>query len=154
REKIPQGRCIIGQSPERMKNMHSGRFTLIICLGIFLARGVGFAGPKPIVLGYYTFWGDLEPSQIRYANFTHLAQAFLRADPDGNAKIENPERARQLCKLAHQYGVKVLLSLGGSGSGESFSAMMKDPEVVERYVGQVLEIVKEYGYDGLDVDWE
>ena len=112
------------------------------------------AETKPIVLGYCMIWSNPDLTQIRYENFTHLAYAFLETNPDGNVAFYKPEHAAQFVKLAHAKGVKALLSLGGSGSGEAFTSLMKDPKAVERYIEKVLSIVKEHGFDGLDVDWE
>ncbi len=127
---------------------------LALCVAGFLAPAGGSSDHQPMVLGYYTSWGDLTPAELRYENFTHLAYAFLFAAADGDVKLENDSRARELTRLAHEHGVQVVLSLGGSDSGEAFGAMMKDRRAVERYVAQTVKIVQECGFDGLDVDWE
>ncbi len=48
-----------------------------------------------------------------------------------------------------------ILSIGGwnAGSGE-FSIMAKDTETRKTFVDSVVPFLKEYGFQGLDVDWE
>jgi chitinase len=91
---------------------------------------------------------------VNFKLYTHLCQAFLTADADGN--LRNGERFpdRELVARAHRDGVKVLVSLGGWGWDEQFAAMTARPEAEDRYVGAVLALADRFDYDGLDLDWE
>ena len=110
---------------------------------------------RPIVLGYYPSWrSGLEPSQINYAQFTHLCHAFVTADTSGTLKCEGNLPSRDLTDRAHAAGVKVLLSLGGMDSGNYFGPMMRNPQARDRFIAEIMKMVVEYGYDGLDLDWE
>jgi chitinase len=86
--------------------------------------------------------------------YTHLCHAFVTADETGKLKPNNRVPSRELTTAAHQAGVRVLLSLGGWGWDEQFAAMMRDHEAEERYVAAVLEMVDQFDYDGVDLDWE
>ncbi len=123
-------------------------------LGILAAGAGAGAAEGPRVMGYFPSWTGTKASQLRLGHFTHLFHAFLKADAKGvlekNEGLPDPE----LCRLAHAKGVKVIVSLGGAGSGPMFSALFKDARAVDLYVRNVAELVKANGYDGVDVDWE
>lgn len=55
---------------------------------------------------------------------------------------------------AHRHGVEVLLSLGGWGHDAAFAALVLDPAAETRFLEAVLALVEEFGYDGIDLDWE
>ena len=48
----------------------------------------------------------------------------------------------------------MLISLGGWGWDKQFAAITSKPEAEDRYVQEVMKIVDEYDYDGIDLDWE
>ncbi|HEV3026225.1 MAG TPA: glycoside hydrolase family 18 protein [Planctomycetota bacterium] len=128
-------------------------------LGLFLIAGFlpqqKSAAPPRVVLGYYPSWGaHPNPKEILYERFTHLAHAFLKSDAEGhiaeNKAIPNPELARR----AHEKNVRVLLSLGGAGSGKTFRAIAASDAARLRYVTAVSKLVSDASYDGIDIDWE
>jgi len=110
----------------------------------------------PIVLGYYPAWKTgLEPDQIGFSLFTHLAHAFASPTAEGAVAGITVDQARALTKPAHAAHVKTILSLGGGGAGsDHFAAIMADPVKADRFVGESAELVAAAGYDGLDCDWE
>uniref|UniRef100_A0AAG5D1H3 GH18 domain-containing protein n=1 Tax=Anopheles atroparvus TaxID=41427 RepID=A0AAG5D1H3_ANOAO len=51
--------------------------------------------------------------------------------------------------------LKVLLAIGGWNEGsEKYSNLAADPERRQAFVKNALEFIKQYGFDGLDLDWE
>lgn len=110
----------------------------------------------PIVLGYYPAWSTgVQPADIAYHQFTHLAHAFASPRPDGSVGAGGNLPSRDLTGRAHAAGVKVLLSLGGGGSGSAhFAAVMRNSATAERFVTETVALVRNHGYDGLDCDWE
>lgn len=91
---------------------------------------------------------------IDFGLYTHLCHAFVVADGDGTIRQNRRAPSRELTAAAHEHGVKVLLSLGGWGWDDEFAAMVADPAAEDRYVTAVLAMVADYGYDGIDLDWE
>ncbi|RMH30546.1 MAG: glycoside hydrolase family 18 protein [Candidatus Hydrogenedentota bacterium] len=112
-------------------------------------------GRPPIVLGYYPSWPcGLEPAQIRYENFTHLCHAFVTATPDGKLKTDGNLPSRELTSRAHAAGVKVLLSVGGADSGKYMGPIATSETLRTQFARALVGMVREYGYDGIDLDWE
>ena len=58
-----------------------------------------------------------------------------------------------LLKAAHPH-LRVLLSLGGWGSSEHFSAVAATASGRNRLALSCADWVERYGFDGIDVDWE
>jgi chitinase len=91
---------------------------------------------------------------IDFSLYTHLCHAFVVADGDGTFRQNRRAPSRELTAAAHKHSVKVLLSLGGWGWDDEFAAMVADPAAEDRYVTAVLAMSADYGYDGIDLDWE
>lgn len=108
---------------------------------------------RPLVLGYF-YSGNGSPSQINYRQFTHLCHAFATPDTSGGLKMEPGVPSRDLTARAHAEGVKVLLSLGGAGNNTGFGGLTSSTQTMDKFVSQVMGVVKDTGYDGVDIDWE
>jgi chitinase len=107
-------------------------------------------GPAKVFVGY--LFGP--PRNINYRLYTHICHAFLVADGEGRVRREGRVPSRELTGEAHKAGVKVILSLGGWGWDKQFAAIVSKRESEERYFDSVMEIVDQFDYDGIDLDWE
>ena len=124
-------------------------------LALLLLLGSAPQSPPRVVLGYYPSWvAHPNAKEINYDRFTHLAHAFVKADPDGTLKTDKSIPNPELVRAAHEKNVRVLLSLGGAGSARTFRAIVKSDDTRRRYVAAVAKLVAEASYDGVDIDWE
>ncbi len=108
---------------------------------------------KEMVVGAYLMGvrGELPDVNI----VTHINYAFGQVNetfdgvllPEGNGLSQ----VAGLKKVKPD--LKVLLSIGGWGSGR-FSEMASDPLSRKKFARNCAEIVRKYGIDGIDVDWE
>jgi len=106
--------------------------------------------PSKVFLGYL-----FGPSRgIDYKLYTHLAHAFVTVEADGKIRPSQNVPSRELTTDAHKAGVQVLLSLGGWGYDKQFAAIASNPEAEGRFVSDVLTMVNDFDYDGIDFDWE
>ena len=55
-----------------------------------------------------------------------------------------------------QYGVKVLIALGGwnDSAGNKYSRLVNDAAARQRFITSVLQFIEQHNFDGLDLDWE
>lgn len=128
---------------------------IVAGLALLLLLAAAPQSPPRVVLGYYPSWvAHPGAAEIRYERFTHLAHAFLKADPDGALRTDKSIPNRELTRRAREKNVKVLVSLGGAASARTFRAIVADDAARRRYVAAVSALVAEWGYDGVDVDWE
>jgi chitinase len=84
---------------------------------------------------------------------THVNFAFARVK-DGKASIEHWKNSENVCKFIREKGnIKVVLSIGGWGAG-GFSPAVATAERLEIFSQSLVDIVNDYGFDGVDLDWE
>ncbi len=128
-----------------------------ICLAIALLLSLTVSAKKQaaddmVIVAYVTSWTNEVPdptmmTHINYA-FGHVNETF-----DG-VKIDNPDRLRMIVGLKSKNpALKVMLSIGGWGSGR-FSEMAASAKNREAFVKDCARVVKDFGLDGIDIDWE
>lgn len=121
-------------------------------IGICLSGCHSQSVPKRVVLAYVTSWGTSVPdpllvTHINYA-FAHVNETF-----DG-IRVDNEERLRMVTGLKKQNkSLKVLLSIGGWGSGRFSEMAMKD-ETRKAFAEDCKRVMDTFNLDGIDMDWE
>ncbi|WP_375746191.1 glycoside hydrolase family 18 protein [Corallococcus interemptor] len=112
------------------------------------------------VSGYYTGWNadDYPPEKVDFSALTHILVGRVTPKADGtlSTKFDNdrgPEIARTLSKRAHAAGRKALIMVGGSGEHDGWVGAASDANRA-RFVRALLKAMDDFGYDGLDLDWE
>jgi chitinase len=117
--------------------------------------------PSPKVVGYLPIW-------MRNAGYTASAVDFSVVDivahfsvvPRGDGSIDIPDWGPfpdpALIAAAHREGARVVLVVGGDheAATRGFSVMASRSDTRRRFVGEVVELVRVQGYDGVDIDWE
>ncbi|KMP04917.1 sporulation-specific chitinase 2 [Coccidioides immitis RMSCC 2394] len=120
---------------------------------------------------YYPSWRIYKkqpPSSLRLGCVSHVFYAFAWVNPDGTVRLSDewaddqmPVDGTQGCiraftQLKEQYtGMKVILSIGGGGTGsQRFATVAKDPIALQNFIQSAKNMVDRFGLDGLDIDWE
>ena len=120
------------------------------------------AAPAKWVSGFYVGYmaEAYPPAQIDFSSLTHVLVFSVLPKPEGTLDtslfidpINGPKVAREVARRAHQAGKKAILTIGGTGTGKAFSSAMK-PSTRDAFVGNILQIVSDWGFDGVDIDWE
>ncbi|KAG4257686.1 chitinase 1 [Fusarium proliferatum] len=129
---------------------------------------------------YFTNWGiyerDYQPKDLPASQITHLLYAFMGVSADGTvysvdsyADVQKPldddsrtgsgstaygcvEQIYGLKKKHRQ--MKVLLSIGGWTLSTNFPAAASTAATRKRFASSAVDIMKDWGFDGIDVDWE
>jgi chitinase len=112
------------------------------------------------VTGYYPAWATsvMTPAQIDYTAVTHVCHFSVVPNTDGtldstvNGTIDQATAAAVITP-AHAAGRKVLITVGGGGSGPNYEAAIS-PSVCPTFVNNIVQFVTENGYDGADLDME
>ena len=113
------------------------------------------------LIGYWAGYGRTGPSfRLREVSpqWDVIIVAFSTPDknaPEGTMQFHTPvgvDTAEFKADIAYlkSQGKKVMISLGGGG--EHFT--LADPNRVPNYVSSVTRIVTDYGFDGIDIDFE
>lgn len=118
---------------------------------------------------------------INWSHVTHIFFAFLKIDGAGTVLFLDPwcdldmplpaaaaaaavngtnstttkGLMGQIRLLKHHHPqVKVMCSIGGWGTNASFEALVTDSAKAGRFVESTAKLVREYNFDGVDLDWE
>ncbi|KIK95212.1 carbohydrate-binding module family 5 protein [Paxillus rubicundulus Ve08.2h10] len=135
-----------------------------------------------VQVAYFTNWGiygaNFQPTDIDPSHLTHILYAFADISADtGEIVLTDPYADEQkhfpgdswnepgnnlygclkqlyLLKLSHRH-LKVLLSVGGwTYSQEGHFSFLADLDLRGNFVSSAVQIMKDYGFDGIDIDFE
>jgi chitinase len=133
---------------------------LVICGG--LAERPEHAAERKLawVTGYWyspPVWGGLPVADIDYSALTHIVHRGLRPLRDGSFDPMSlkylTDYAPDLIGTAHRKGVKVLVSVAQQAPDDELRSA-SSTSALNRLVSNVMTLVRTYGYDGVDIDWE
>ena len=108
-------------------------------------------------VGYIPTWRYGIYETLDWNALTHLNIAFCNPDTLGNMLNpfrRNPDDFHRVVDRAHENGVKVLASLGGGGGGKNYPELIQTEQGRKDFCLKIIEYVKEYHLDGLDLDLE
>ncbi|KAF8371820.1 hypothetical protein PRIPAC_78249 [Pristionchus pacificus] len=151
------------------------KFTFKCCqnfLGSHQKKQPAMSAAAPYVQGcYIANWAvynaplhKFTPAKIPIGLCTHIFYAFAAVNvttfeatsSDNNADVTlgNFDALNNLKK--QQSGLKTILSFGGWGESQTgiYSVLASDPAKIATFVKSAWAMADEYGFDGIDVDWE
>jgi len=112
-------------------------------------------------VGYYSYDLFEEPlEKLQTDKLTHIMYAFLIPQKDGSVlPLAEEENARQLIEKAHNDNCKVYIAVGGWSYNDvplqsAFEEASKTPETRKKLVESIISLVEDYGFDGVELDWE
>lgn len=115
------------------------------------------------VVGYYAGWSAYNgytPAKIPAGQLTHLNYAFAKINPaTSRLVLADPSNDRKnfaaIRELKRRYThLKTLLSVGGWDYSTYFSDIASTAARREAFAQSCLDAILEYGFDGVDLDWE
>jgi len=136
--------------------------SLMTCFGLLLALSSTVraqTAPDSLTLakrliGDYGYWSRTQTppysaEQIPFDKLTHINHAGVSFDANGNLIVPSGFLERELLEKAHNHNVKVMLLLGGD-----FGGLENTSGGLNVLLKNVLVFIQQYGYDGIDIDWE
>ncbi len=153
---------------------------IIIILSLILSTIAIFAQDfNKNIVGYYTSWSvygrnfnvaDIQADKINYINY-----AFANIEPStGTIKLGDPYadidkwydgdswdpgslrgnfHRLQILKNQHPH-IKTLISIGGWTWSTYFSDIALTEESRSTFAASCVDFIQQYGFDGVDIDWE
>jgi chitinase len=128
----------------------------LLALAMLFVLGVvssGFCQFK--VVGYTPSWGN-NISTIQYNKLTHINYAFVLPNANGSLQGVDGTKLSSLVSDAHASNVKVLIAVGGWNDGDdsAFETLAANSTSRDNLVNNLVNLVNQYGLDGVDIDWE
>jgi len=117
---------------------------------------------EPWLLTYYVGYQNdyLKPKDIDYTLMTHIVVGGVGVNADGTLNEhwhltdgDGREMALDVGKRADKKGVKKLIWLGGPNEQDKFYSATLDVNR-KTFVKNIVELLGELDYDGVDIDWE
>jgi len=126
---------------------------ILIVLNVFDLRDL--SAQERVVKGYYMYWskGTLPADELPWSELTHVANAFIWPDENGNLVISQAEHP-ELVERAIEEGVVPVISVGGWGQSDAFPVIAADSELRSVFNQNLVDYIVERGYMGIDLDWE
>lgn len=114
------------------------------------------------IVGYYASWtanSGFTPDQINASWLTHINYAFANIGPDLRITMGDPfldpYNFTLLNSLKQAYPhLKTLISVGGWTWSGLFSDVALTDESRRAFAESCVAFIKQYGFDGVDIDWE
>ena len=107
-------------------------------------------------VGYMPSWAG-NVSSIPFSQLPPINYSFARPNAHGPLQaIDNTAKLQQLVTLGHQNNVKVSLAIGGwnDGNDSAFESLAGNSGARTTFVNSVMNTVRQYNLDGIDIDWE
>lgn len=117
---------------------------------------------RPWVMGYHVGYqrGLLPLDEIDFATVTHLVVGRVTPNSNGSVNthfdidtVNGPIWAAAAASAAHAAGAKAVLMVGGAGEHAGWIGAAA-PANRAVFVANLLAVLDDLGYDGLDLDWE
>ena len=150
-----------------MKNIVKTVLALITMMACMLTSPVTAQNNTGVskfrTFAYYTYWNATDHDKVDYTAITDLIYAFAIPNLDGSGNLLPLEGADTLipkikaqCEL---HDSNLLLGLGGWSYNRNvldpvFTAATSTPAKTTLLINNILKYVNDYGFDGVDVDWE
>ena len=125
------------------------------------ASDTGVTPPPFMLVAYYPYWNNTAypVSKIPADSLSVINYAFALPTDTGECTPGSLEASETqfpaLLELKAQYPhLKTMLSVGGWGTAEAFSAATETDMKLDRFVSACVQLMRDNGFDGLDIDWE
>ncbi len=112
------------------------------------------------LIGYLFNVSDEAIGQMRWDKLTHINYAFAIPTQEGTIRgLTEDKLVKKLISTAHDNKVKVSISVGGWSYNEveleaTFVKATNTDGKCQQLSQDILKLVDDYGFDGVDMDWE
>ena len=151
----------------KRRNILSIALAVALCAGMLTGAVTTFADSTDKagsfkVIGYYLGeWFDVPVEKLQAEKLTHVIYGFIVPRGDGSIKpFEKPDELVKLIEKCRAAGTQIFISVGGDTDRDGirlepvFEAIAKDDALRAKFIDSVMDIVIQYGFDGVELDWE
>ncbi len=144
-------------NPKKFISDNQKKLALLLAASVCLFSS--FARADLWSTGYYPGYEQdaMVASNIDFTTLTHVIHFALIPNTDGSLNSSGngltSAHSSDLVTRAHAAGKKVLVCVGGAGSGPGFEGATTDANRA-KFINNLVNFMASRGYDGVDVDWE
>ena len=111
---------------------------------------------QPVIVGYLPQYSVARVSEEALGQCTDVAYFSLEPNEDGtlNEKNFSSSHMEKLVGAQKKYGFRLLITVGGWGRSAGFPAATATAEGQKNLASNLVDWCEEYGFDGVDYDWE
>ncbi len=152
--------------------------SLLVFITILFIKSQLFAQPCKEVIAYYPNWQWYDrnhlvnPLSIDYSKYTIINYSFFSPQADGSINQTDTWADENLLlgqhdwvnggylpntsliDIAHNNGVKVMVSIGGWTLSNNFPGISASASKRTVFASSCVSLLSTYGFDGIDIDWE
>ncbi|KAJ2367098.1 hypothetical protein IW150_005762, partial [Coemansia sp. RSA 2607] len=125
------------------------RYRCIWLVGTALTFATYVSGS--IIAGYAPGWKDV--GSIDVSKYTHINLAYAEPQANGTFTFEASYNVAEFSDKIHKAGSRVLLAVGGYSGSIYISDALKGAESRSQLVKSLVDFIKQYQLDGVDIDW-
>ena len=142
----------------------------LITLGIFAFCAFSYNYEKGTLSAWIPYW-DVKNSTVNLQNYfldkiDEASPFFFAFDNDGNIvnASNNPQDYNQLSEILRQLNIKIIPAITNDIIYSKSNKEIKNPDIVkkilnnddlrQKHIQQILQIIKDTGADGIDIDYE
>ncbi|KAG0309930.1 hypothetical protein BGZ98_000018 [Dissophora globulifera] len=126
-----------------------------------------------VVVGYWVPWGDVPVASLDMTKYTHINYGFgvtVKTNPNPTDitfdRYYDGNNIRALVARGNQYGVPILMTIGGWTGSQTFSTISADASLRKTFINNAMVFVRNntlpdyattpdgWNMDGIDIDWE
>lgn len=121
-------------------------FTLLSCFSVYGQWITGFLGAQN---------GVLPASRIPWSKYTHIIHFAAAPNSDGSVDLHYlvPDEIAQVV-ASRPSGKKIMFCLKDNDGDLNAFPNATSPALMGAFVQNLVNFTNQYGYDGLDIDWE
>jgi len=113
---------------------------------------------KPVIATYYPSYNAklLPAADIPWDLYTHIDYfvAETRPTPTSAMAVDNESNMKEVIAGAKKHGLSISLTVGGWTGSRYFSTNVGSPKNRTAFADTLVRFIKQYGFNGLDIDWE
>lgn len=102
---------------------------------------------------YWDFYSALDTYKSHTDKFHSLSPTWYFQKADGALGLKNTSRNNELRELCINNHTKLIPSISNSNA-ENLSTVLNDEEILNNHINIIVTEVIDYGYDGIDIDYE
>lgn len=115
-----------------------------------------------IITGYYGGWAayrGITPDKLNVSQLNILNYAFAKIGSDlriaaGDPAVDLSNFTKLQSLKSSNPGLKTIISVGGWSYSDKFSDAALTENSRNIFADSVIDFIKSYGFDGVDIDWE